>query len=565
MPSLIEVKNLSVNFQTDEQLVQAVRGVSFHIPKGKTVGLVGESGSGKSVTALSIMRLIAPPGFISGGEVLLEGQNLLKLNESNIRKIRGNRISMIFQEPMSSLNPVFTVGWQISEALILHQNLSKKQAMAQSIKLLSQVEVDSPQERVKAYPHQLSGGQRQRVMIAMAIACQPDLLIADEPTTALDVTIQKQIINLLKKLQKQYSMSIFFITHNLGLIAETADEVLVMHQGRIVERNTASALFKTPQHPYTKGLLACRPLIERDFFRLPVMSDYMDASGRELSPKADQWGVKKPKNLKSKDVLLSIQGLKKYFPLKKNFFGTVQAWVKAVDDVSFTVRKGETLGLVGESGSGKTTLGRMILRLLSATSGEVFYEGQNIMNISHKAMKPLRKKMQVVFQDPYSSLNPRMTIGAAIIEPMIVHSLWAGKKQRQKKAEQLMERVGLKGDMLFRYPHEFSGGQRQRICIARALAVQPEFMICDESVSALDVSVQAQIINLLLDLQAELNLTYIFISHDLAVVKFISDQVCVMKNGKIVEQNSAHHIYKNPQNLYTKQLLEAVPPDTPAF
>ena len=560
MSSLIEVKNLSVEFQTDDKKVEAVKNISFTIPKGKTIGLVGESGSGKSVTAFSIMRLVPePPGSITGGQVFLEKQDLLQLPESRMRKVRGDRISMIFQEPMSSLNPVFTVGNQISEALILHRGMNKKEALDRSIELLRQVEVDHPEERVKSYPHQLSGGQRQRVMIAMAIACHPDLLIADEPTTALDVTIQKQIIELLKKLQKEYSMSVLFITHNLGLISEIADEVLVMYQGSIVERNTTENIFQRPSHPYTKGLIACRPTLDKNSYRLPVMSDYMDEEGKALEPDEEKWVVKTVKSLSSKDVLLEVKNLKKYFPLRKTVFGHVKSWVKAVDDVSFTVRKGETLGLVGESGCGKTTLGRVILRLLTATEGEVVYQGQNVINLSHKEMKPLRKKMQVIFQDPYASLNPRMTIGSAIMEPMIIHNLWADKKERTKKTEELLEKVGLTNDMLYRYPHEFSGGQRQRVCIARALAVQPEFIICDESVSALDVSIQAQIINLLMSLQKELDLTYIFISHDLAVVKFISDEVCVMNDGKIVEQNSSADIYKNPKMDYTKKLLSAIP------
>ncbi len=595
MSSLIEVKNLFVEFKTDEKTVKAVQDISFNIPKGKTVGLVGESGSGKSVTGLSLMRLIPePPGLIAGGEIFLsteekpsgkqnpssssktaintnlqknsvpltETVNILKLPESRMRKIRGNRISMIFQEPMSSLNPVFTVGNQIAEALILHRNMNKKSAWEKATELLAQVEVDNPSERVKSYPHQLSGGQRQRVMIAMAIACNPDLLIADEPTTALDVTIQKQIMILLKKLQQKYSMSILFITHDLGLIAEIADKVLVMHQGQIVEQDSTFNIFKAPSHPYTKGLIACRPTLDKNSRRLPVMSDYMDEQGQALEP-GDKWDKKIVKNLSSKEVLLEVKNLKKHFPLQKNLFGKVKSYVKAVDDVSFTVKKGETLGLVGESGCGKTTLGRVILRLLNASSGEVIYQGQNIMNLARKKMRHLRRKMQVIFQDPYSSLNPRMTIGSAVMEPMIIHNLGENKKERIKKTEKLLERVGLTGDMLYRYPHEFSGGQRQRVCIARALAVEPEFIICDESVSALDVSIQSQIINLLMDLQEEMDLTYIFISHDLSVVKFISDEVCVMNKGKIVERNSSLEIYKNPKEDYTKKLLDSIPEGIP--
>ncbi len=563
MSSLMEVKNLSVEFKTDEKIVKAVQDISFTIPKGKTVGLVGESGSGKSVTGLSLIQLIPePPGSITAGEIFLNTENILKLPEARMRKIRGNRISMIFQEPMSSLNPVFTVGNQIAEALILHRNMNKKSAWEKAIELLTQVEVDNPQERIKSYPHQLSGGQRQRVMIAMAIACNPDLLIADEPTTALDVTIQKQIMILLKNLQKKYSMSILFITHDLGLIAEIADKVLVMHKGQIVEQNTTFNIFKAPSHPYTKGLIACRPTLDKDSNRLPVMSDYMDEQGQALEP-GDKWGKKMVKNLSSKDVLLEVKNLKKHFPLQKTLFGKVKSWVKAVDDVSFIVKKGETLGLVGESGCGKTTLGRVILRLLSASAGEVIYQGKNVMHLPWKEMQLLRKKMQVIFQDPYSSLNPRMTIGSAIMEPMVIHKLGENKKERIKKTEQLLERVGLTSDMLSRYPHEFSGGQRQRICIARALAVEPEFIICDESVSALDVSIQSQIINLLMDLQEEMDLTYIFISHDLSVVKFISDEVCVMNKGKVVERNTSLQIYKNPKEDYTKKLLNSIPAGLP--
>ena len=564
MSPLIQVKDLSVDFSIDNrETIHAVKGVSFEIPKGKTIGLVGESGSGKSVTALSMIRLIPePPGRISSGQIFLGKQDILSLPEPALRKIRGNKISMIFQEPMSSLNPVFTVGNQISEALVLHQGLSKKAAWEKSIELLTQVEIKEPKERIKSYPHQLSGGQRQRVMIAMAIACSPDLLIADEPTTALDVTIQKQIMELLMNLQKKYSMSILFITHNLGLIAEIADEVLVMYKGKIVEHKSTAEVFSQPEHPYTRGLIACRPTLDKDCHRLPVMNDYMNEEGKALDPKEPE--KKRVKSLSNSEVLLEVKNLKKYFPLKKNFFGTVQSWVKAVDDVSFTVQKGATLGLVGESGCGKTTLGRVILRLLPLTAGEVFYRNQNIMNLSWKQMQPLRKKLQVIFQDPYASLNPRMTIGSAIMEPMLIHKLGADKKERMKKAEALMERVGLTTEMLYRYPHEFSGGQRQRICIARALAVQPEFIICDECVSALDVSIQAQIINLLLDLQEEMGLTYIFISHDMAVVKFISDEVCVMNKGKIVEHNSSVDIYARPQDDYTKKLLSAIPSGIPA-
>ncbi len=564
--SLIEIKDLTVEFQTDDGTVTAVKKISFDIPKGKTVGLVGESGSGKSVSSLAIMGLIPnPPGKVTTGQILFEGKDLLKNSESQMRKIRGKRISMIFQEPMTSLNPVFTVGDQICESLILHEKMSKAEAWERAIELLDQVGIPNPSERIKSYPHEMSGGQRQRVMIAMAISCNPDLLIADEPTTALDVTIQKQILDLIADLQKKYGMSVLFITHDLGVIADISDEVVVMYRGDIVEKNSTEALFKKPQHPYTKGLLACRPSLDEHPRRLPVVSDFMTPDGKEKTP--DQSVLKAAKEIRpisdSQTPLLEIKSLKKHFPLKKGFFGGVQSWVKAVDDVSLTVRKGRTLGLVGESGCGKTTLGRTILRLIEPTAGEVRYNGVDVTGLNKSDMRAMRRKMQIIFQDPYASLNPRMTIGAALMEPMVIHKLCSSKSERLDMAAKLMDRVGLSASMLNRYPHEFSGGQRQRICIARALAVEPEFIICDESVSALDVSIQAQILNLLLELQEELNLTYVFISHDLAVVKFISDEVAVMYNGQVVEMNTAVGIYENPQHDYTKKLLSAIPKGMP--
>ena len=563
---LIKIENLSVEFRTDDGMVKAVKNISFNIPRGKTVGLVGESGSGKSVSSLAIMRLIPnPPGKITSGKILFDGQDLLKLSEPQMRKVRGNRISMIFQEPMTSLNPVFTVGDQICETLMLHQKLSKTAAMAKAVELLDQVGIPNPTERIKSYPHEMSGGQRQRVMIAMAIACEPEVLIADEPTTALDVTIQKQILDLLSSLQKKYNMSVLFITHDLGVIADIADEVVVMYRGDIVEQGPKENIFKNPQHPYTKGLLACRPNLDKNPKRLPVVSDFMTAEGKEKRHEVqnDDKQTRSFNDAKN-PVILEIKGVQKHFPLKKGIFGNVQTWVKAVDDVSLTVRKGRTLGLVGESGCGKTTLGRTILRLIEPTAGEIIYKGQNVVDLDREAMRAMRRKMQIIFQDPYASLNPRMTIGAAIMEPMIIHKLGQTKSDRMDRAASLMKKVGLSQDMLNRYPHEFSGGQRQRICIARALAVEPEFIICDESVSALDVSIQAQILNLLLDLQDEFDLTYIFISHDLAVVKFISDEVAVMNHGKVVEMNTALGIYEDPRHDYTKKLLSAIPKGIPA-
>lgn len=561
MDALLDVKNLCVNFSTEDGIVRAVKDVSFSIPKGQTVGLVGESGSGKSVTSLCTMGLLAsPPGKIESGQILFEGKNLLELPEAEMRKIRGNRISMIFQEPMTSLNPVFTVGYQIVEALRLHQKLSKKEAWEKATDLLDKVGIPSPRERVKSYPHEMSGGQRQRVMIAMAIACEPDLLIADEPTTALDVTIQKQILELLAELQEQYKMSMLFITHDLGVIGDIADEVIVMYKGDLVEKGKAQELFTNPQHPYTRGLLACRPSLDKNYHRLATINDFMDKDGKALEFDENKLGQRNERPLaKNEEPLLVIKDVKKYYPIKSGLFGRVKNWVKAVDGVSLNIYKGRTLGLVGESGCGKTTLGRTVLRLVEPSGGEIVYNGTNIVDLGSEDMRAMRRKMQIIFQDPYASLNPRMSVGSAIMEPMAIHQLGKNKKERLDRAAHLMEKVGLDTKFLNRYPHEFSGGQRQRICIARALAVEPEFIICDESVSALDVSIQAQILNLLMDLQEELGLTYIFISHDLAVVKFISDELAVMNQGHIVEMAKASEIYRSPQNDYTKKLLDSIP------
>lgn len=565
-PILVDIKDLKIDFRTDDGLVNAVKGISFQIPRGKTVGLVGESGSGKSVTSLGIMRLIPnPPGIISGGQILFDGTDLTKLSEAQMRKVRGNKISMIFQEPMTSLNPVFTVGDQISETILIHQNVTKQEAFEKTLELMHQVGIPDPSKRIHAYPHEMSGGQRQRIMIAMAIACNPELLIADEPTTALDVTIQKQILDLLAKLQEDYKMSMLFITHDLGVIADIADDVVVMYRGNIVEQNTTKNIFTSAQHPYTKGLLACRPSLERNPARLPTVSDFMTEDGREKIVDVKAQAVEKQIRpiTEKNQLILELKDVTKHFPIKGGIFGKVQSYVKAVDGVSLQIHKGRTMGLVGESGCGKSTLGRTILRLIEPTSGDIIYNGQNIPKLSTDDMRKLRRKMQIIFQDPYASLNPRMTVATAIMEPMAIHNLGSSKDERFEMASQLMDKVGLDRKFLNRYPHEFSGGQRQRICIARALAVQPEFIICDESVSALDVSIQAQILNLLLDLQKEMNLTYIFISHDLAVVKFIADDVAVMYNGKIVEKANALEIYENPQHDYTKKLLSAIPKGIP--
>ena len=564
---LLSIQNLTVKFKTQEELVTAVNNVSFDIPKGKTVGLVGESGSGKSVTSLATMGLIPmPPGQITSGTILFHGEDLLQKSEKEMRKIRGNRISMIFQEPMTALNPVFRIGSQISEVLRLHKGMSKKQAWNYAIDLLDQVGIPDPKNKIKAYPHEMSGGQKQRVMIAMAIACEPDLLICDEPTTALDVTIQKQVLDLMLDLQEKYHMSMLFITHDLGVIADLADDVVVMYRSNIVEKNHSHNIFKNPQHPYTKGLIACRPLLEGNPQRLLTVSDYMDEDGSEKSIPAEKFKpmIKPDKNdIDKHPVLLEVKNLNTWFPVKGGLFKQTKRHVKAVNNVSFTVHQGETLGLVGESGCGKTTLGRTILRLQQATSGEVIYDGINVMQQDKESLRKLRSRMQIIFQDPYSSLNPRMTIGDILTEPMAIHGIGSNKKERFERAKELMQKVDLKPQHLNRYPHEFSGGQRQRICIARAIGIEPEFIICDESVSALDVSVQAQVLNLLQDLQQDLKLTYIFISHDLSVVNYISDRVGVMNNGEIVELDTAENIYKSPQRNYTKRLLEAIPKGTP--
>lgn len=556
---MIKIENLKVQFESSGVRSLAVDDVSFEIPEGETLGLVGESGSGKSVTSLAIMGLIPnPPGRIVGGKILYRGKDLTLLSDEEYRPYRGNKISMIFQEPMTSLNPVFTVGYQISEVLELHKGMSKKDAWERSIELLDKVGINNAKEKIKAYPHELSGGQKQRVMIAMAIGCEPELLIADEPTTALDVTIQKQVLDLLSKLQHEKKMSMLFITHDLGVIKHIADDVLVMYKGKIVESAKVDQLFKNAQHPYTKGLLKCRPPLDSRPVRLPTVSDFMGTDGKEKSFVASKEERAVKKNVSS-DVLLHVDNLYKRFPVRGGIFGGVQSYFEAVKDVSFAVKRGTTLGLVGESGSGKTTLGRSILRLIEPSDGKVVYASTDITKLGSEALRQMRRKMQIVFQDPYASLNPRMTVSEALMEPMKIHKLGDNHSERVERAANLMKQVGLSPDFLQRYPHEFSGGQRQRICIARALSVEPEFIICDECVSALDVSIQAQILNLLLDLQDRLSLTYIFISHDLSVVKFISDEVAVMYQGQIVEKNFSDDLYKNPQHPYTQKLLEAIP------
>ena len=576
---LLEVRNLCTEFKTEEEIVKAVDGVSFTLHKGQTIGIVGESGSGKSVTSLSVMRLIqSPPGRISAGEMMFHSRSkgvidLLKLNDKEMRSLRGNEIAMIFQEPMTSLNPVFTCGNQVMEAIMLHQKVDKKVAKEKTIDLFKLVELPRPESIFDTYPHQISGGQKQRVMIAMAMSCNPSILIADEPTTALDVTVQKTILDLMRDLQLKEEMGILFITHDLGVIAELADNVVVMYKGKIVEQGSVWDIFANPQHPYTKGLLACRPPLNKRLHWLPTVSDFMQTddagamteSSKSVAEVTDKLIIttkereKRHLDLYAQAPLLQIKNLKTYFPISKGLFGKATEFVKAVDDVSFDVYPGETLGLVGESGCGKTTLGRTILRLVEPTSGEIIYKGTNVIKLNSAEMRNIRKDVQIIFQDPYSSLNPRITIGEAIIEPMQVHGILENDKARKARVIELLERVNMKEAHYYRYPHEFSGGQRQRICIARALALQPQFIICDESVSALDVSVQAQVLNLLNELREEFGFTYIFISHDLSVVKFMSDRMLVMNKGKIEEMGDSDQIYSNPQTEYTKKLIGAIP------
>jgi peptide/nickel transport system ATP-binding protein len=570
MPMLLCVNNLSVHFGSGEKVHEALSGISFEMESGEALGLVGESGSGKSVTALSIMRLLqSPPARTSGGQILYAPSgatppiDLLRLPEREMRRFRGKEIAMIFQEPMSSLNPVMRCGQQVTEAIRAHLGASRAEAKQRALALFERVRLPEPLRAFNAYPHQLSGGQKQRVMIAMALSCQPKILIADEPTTALDVSVQRGIVELLADLRRELGTSILFITHDLGLVAEIADRVAVMQRGKIVESGTIAEVFGNPRHPYTQGLLACRPPLEGRIKRLPTVADFLDGNialeGARFAPVGIAAQREKVANLTSQSPLVEVDALRAWFPKSRNWWGRPTEFVKAVDDVSFNVYKGETLGLVGESGCGKTTLGRCLLCLANGASGSVRFEGHDISALQESEMRPFRKKMQIIFQDPYASLNPRMAIGNAIAEPMKVHNLYATPAQRKEKTVELLETVGLSADHHGRYPHELSGGQRQRASIARALAIAPSFIVCDEAVSALDVSVQAQVLNLLLDLQEKFGLTYVFISHDLSVVKFMSDRMLVMRAGKIEELGLAEDVYNEPKSSYTRQLIEAVP------
>jgi peptide/nickel transport system ATP-binding protein len=608
--TVLDVRNLQVEFSDDGNVVKAVNGISFELHRGETLGIVGESGSGKSVTSLATMGLLQNPGKISGGEIWFRPQqngealNLVELPEAEMQLYRGGDIAMIFQEPMTSLNPVFNIGFQLTEAILRHQNISSTEARQKAIDSLVEVKLLPSDEQIRQnlietspkaldeqqltqlvkqhkeailerFPHQLSGGQLQRVMIAMAISCNPLLLIADEPTTALDVTVQATIIDLLGELQQKRDMAMIFITHDLGLIAEIADKVAVMYKGQVVEQGDAAQIFTNPQHPYTKGLLACRPTLDRHPQKLLTVSDYMsveETATGDVVINAKQ--PAEPPEVTSADIaqriaaldrqqpLLQIRDLKVGYPIKGMFGGTKRHFM-AVNNVSFEVKKGETLGLVGESGCGKTTLGRSLLRLVEPLSGQIIFEGRDITKLKGKPLQKLRREMQIIFQNPFSALDSRMKVGDAVMEPLVIHSIGKTKKERQQRAAYLLERVGLDADAMNRYPHQFSGGQRQRVCIARSLALNPKFIICDESVSALDVSVQAQVLNLLKELQEEFELTYIFISHDLSVVKFISDRILVMNRGEIVETGNAQEIYQQPKQEYTRKLIASIPTGSP--
>ena len=581
---LLNIHNLKVSFSHDGEWVEAVHGIDLDVLAGRTLGLVGESGSGKSVSSLAVMRLLNEKmSRIEADSIQIEGEEIKGFSEKQMAEVRGKRIAMIFQEPMTSLNPVYKCGYQVSEMILQHETVSKTTAKERVISLFKQVMLPRPEAIYNSYPHELSGGQKQRVMIAMAIACNPKLLIADEPTTALDVTVQLEILKLLRKLQTETGMGMIFITHDLGVVAEIADDVAVMHNGEILERGTVQQILNHPQHPYTQGLLACRPPMDVRLKRLPIVKEFLDGQwqgGKKQILHDLQITAEDRKThldqLYSKEPLLKVEGLKTWYPLRKGIFSRVYDHVKAVDDVSLEVYEGETLGLVGESGCGKTTLGRSILRLAEPTGGKVWFDGIEVTALKGQALRDFRKQAQIVFQDPYSSLNPRITIGEAIAEPMRVHGIHGrelhtaaqngaqlrdaiGDNELRDAVCDLLEQVGLDASHYNRYPHEFSGGQRQRICIARALAVNPRLVICDESVSALDVSVQAQVLNLLNRLKEERHLTYIFISHDLSVVRFMSDRVVVMYNGKPVEINEADALFEHPLNAYTKKLIDALP------
>ncbi len=574
---LLDIKNLSVDFITEGGVFSALRDISFTVQRGEIVAIVGESGSGKSVTSLSVLQLLpSPPAVYTSGGIFFSGDgtkqsNLLTLPSGEMRKIRGNDISMIFQEPMTSLNPVYTCGSQVAEAIKLHQRISSAKARAKTLDIFEKVRLPDPPQIFRRYPHQLSGGQKQRVMIALAVSCNPSLLIADEPTTALDVTVQKTILLLIKELQQQFNMGVIFITHDLGVVSEVAGKVIVMYKGKIVEQGSVTEILRSPKHPYTKGLLACRPLLHEKGERLPVVSDFIDTgnNGDILEKNVHAYPphvthtrvipTVPPTENTGNEACIKVENLHVWFPVKTKLFGSPLEYIKAVNNVSFEIYTGETLGLVGESGCGKTTLGRTLIRLIEPTAGVIIFKGRNLLHYPPDLLRRMRKDMQIIFQDPYSSLNPRLTIGNAILEPLKIHRFLKNDNQRKERVMALLEKVGLKPEHYQRYPHEFSGGQRQRIVIARALALEPSFIICDESVSSLDVSVQAQILNLLNDLKKEFQFTAVFISHDLSVVRYISDRIMVMNNGMIEETGSAEQVYHRPRKKYTQNLIHSIP------
>ena len=561
MANLVSVRDLRVSFRLGKShVVDAVRGVSFDVPENSAVALVGESGSGKSVSAMSIVRLLPENAIVDrASRIEFGGRNLLTEPIEVLRDLRGKDISVVFQEPMSSLNPVFTIGDQIGEVLQLHRGLSRKQTAERVVELLNEVGIPEPRARLGSYPHELSGGQQQRVMIAMAIACEPKLLIADEPTTALDVTVQRQILELIAKLRAKFQMAVLFISHDLALVGEIADQVVVMRDGVVRETGSVESIFSAPKDPYTLALLACRPSLEARPRRLPVIDDFLSADGTQsLMPLARGTAgeVRQPKPADAAP-LIEARGLRKEYRLKTGLFARKQ--IDAVKDASFQLGRGRTLGVVGESGSGKTTVGMLLMRLIQPTAGQVLFDGKDLLALSDAELMAYRRRIQIIFQNPYASLNPRFTIGQILTEPMRVHGIGASDDERFAMAAALARRVGLPPDCIHKYPHEFSGGQRQRIAIARVLSMRPEIIICDESVSALDVSVQATVLNLLLDLQEEFGISYVFISHDLAVVKYMADDILVMSQGAIVERGSSEAIYATPQHDYTKKLLAAIP------